>query len=297
MILVDNIFSIDTNDNSIHLSKEAKKKSDTVMLSHGHFDHMPGRVSNRNIISTPETFSILSARKSVKNSSHFDNIEGVQMLDAGHTIGSRMFYFKESDMLFTGDFRTVKSYCGQARARRAKTLIIEATFGDEKYIFPNYEHVKAEVRDYVLDNRYVHISAYSFGKSQEIAHILEKAKIPFSVSENVKKLNDSLGLKYEYENSEANVHIGRENKNGHRSIGVSGWAVDPRFKYQMGLDEAFPLSDHADYSSLIHFIHKVNPEKIYAFHGFAESFTAKLRKAGFDAEALGSKQKLLNSYI
>jgi putative mRNA 3-end processing factor len=67
------------------------------------------------------------------------------MLDAGHTIGSRMFHFKEQNILYTGDFRTIDGYCGKAKPVKCDTLIIESTFADEKFIFPNYDNVRREI--------------------------------------------------------------------------------------------------------------------------------------------------------
>ena len=35
------------------------------------------------------------------------------------------------------------------------------------------------------------------------------------------------------------------------TIGFSGWAVNSRYKYMMGLDYTMPISDHCDYNELI----------------------------------------------
>jgi putative mRNA 3-end processing factor len=75
-------------------------------------------------------------------------------------------------------------------------------------------------------------------------------------------------------------------KYGAISIGFSGWAVKPYYKYALGLDHCLPLSDHCDYNDLISVVKKCNPEKIYTFHGFAESFAENLNLLGFDADPL-----------
>jgi putative mRNA 3-end processing factor len=75
-------------------------------------------------------------------------------------------------------------------------------------------------------------------------------------------------------------------KYGALSIGFSGWAVKPHYKFALGLDYCLPLSDHCDYTDLMTVIKKCNPEKIYTFHGFAENFAEDLRILGFDANPL-----------
>lgn len=69
-------------------------------------------------------------------------------------------------------------------------------------------------------------------------------------------------------------------------IAVTGWAVDPRMKYRLGVDCAIPLSDHADYDELFEAVARVEPRIIYCTHG-PESFVDRLRDAGYDAHPLG----------
>jgi putative mRNA 3-end processing factor len=69
-------------------------------------------------------------------------------------------------------------------------------------------------------------------------------------------------------------------------IAVTGWAIDPRAKYRMGVDLALPLSDHADYDELFEAVARVEPRVIYSTHG-PESFVDLLRDAGYDARPLG----------
>ena len=69
-------------------------------------------------------------------------------------------------------------------------------------------------------------------------------------------------------------------------IAVTGWAVDPRTKYRLGVDHAVPLSDHADYDELFEAVARVEPRVVYCTHG-PESFVDRLRDAGYDARPLG----------
>jgi putative mRNA 3-end processing factor len=69
-------------------------------------------------------------------------------------------------------------------------------------------------------------------------------------------------------------------------IAVTGWAIDQRAKYRLGVDYALPLSDHADYDELFEAVARVEPRVIYCTHG-PESFVDLLRDAGYDARPLG----------
>jgi putative mRNA 3-end processing factor len=59
----------------------------------------------------------------------------------------------------------------------------------------------------------------------------------------------------------------------------------------MGLDYAFPMSDHCDYFELVEAVKACAPDKVYTFHGFAEEFAESLKKMGFDAESVENKKK------
>jgi hypothetical protein len=76
-------------------------------------------------------------------------------------------------------------------------------------------------------------------------------------------------------------------------IAVTGWAVDPRTKYRLGVDRAVPLSDHADFDELFEAVARVAPRVVYCTHG-PESFVDRLRDVGYDAHPLGRpRQKRL----
>jgi putative mRNA 3-end processing factor len=73
---------------------------------------------------------------------------------------------------------------------------------------------------------------------------------------------------------------------GQVRIAVTGWAIDQRAKYRLGVDYALPLSDHADYDDLFEAVARVEPRVVYCTHG-PEGFVDLLRDAGYDARLLG----------
>ena len=73
---------------------------------------------------------------------------------------------------------------------------------------------------------------------------------------------------------------------------ITGWALDPGSIYRHRCSAAFPLSDHADYPSLLKFVELVQPKRVLTVHGFAQEFAATLRQRGIDALALGQPNQL-----
>jgi Cft2 family RNA processing exonuclease len=77
-----------------------------------------------------------------------------------------------------------------------------------------------------------------------------------------------------------------------RTAVITGWALDPSAIYRHRCTAAFPLSDHADYPSLLKFVECVQPKRVLTVHGFAREFAATLRQRGIDALALGQANQL-----
>jgi Cft2 family RNA processing exonuclease len=73
---------------------------------------------------------------------------------------------------------------------------------------------------------------------------------------------------------------------------VTGWAIDPKAKYRLQVDEALPLSDHADFNELLEAVRRVAPRRVYCTHG-PDSFVDHLRDAGFEAHVLGRRSRRL----
>jgi putative mRNA 3-end processing factor len=80
-------------------------------------------------------------------------------------------------------------------------------------------------------------------------------------------------------------------------VAFSGWALGPGYRYALGADYSFPLSDHCDYQELINLVQAVSPEMVYTVHGFAAEFARDLRKMGFWARPLAPYQSSITDYV
>jgi putative mRNA 3-end processing factor len=65
----------------------------------------------------------------------------------------------------------------------------------------------------------------------------------------------------------------------------------PNFKFILGLDYCFPLSDHCDFNELVTVVEKCCPERVYTCHGFDNDFASTLRNLGFDATPIQRSAK------
>jgi putative mRNA 3-end processing factor len=78
-----------------------------------------------------------------------------------------------------------------------------------------------------------------------------------------------------------------------RTAVLTGWALDGAggagFR---GADAAFPLSDHADFPSLLAYARATGAAKVYTVHGRADAFAAALRREGIRAEPLREQLQL-----
>lgn len=287
-----------TNEKTFLLDNRTTEKDSVNLISHGHHDHLPAKYNSKDVVCSRHTAKIINIRRNKEVKIRRD--KDIRFLDAGHSIGSRMFLINK-EILYTGDFNVVPKYCGKARPIKCEHLIIDATFGARKYVFPNYKDVIKEFRDYLYENEKVVICAYSFGKAQEICHLLDKFKIPFSITKPISKVNEALGLKYRYlKNEEQDIiiqhHYGE--KEGYKKIALSGWAIEKFYDKALQLDKSFILSDHADFPSLIGFIEKCSPEKVYAFGSHAVELSSEVRKElKISSQPLLKDQKNLSHFF
>ena len=298
---------------------------DMIFVSHAHTDHLHKQqgkcLVKSKTLASMETSLIAEARGYRLSSSHTDE-EEFKLIDTGHILGSKGLLVNGDDIYYTGDISIKeRAFMRPATIPQVNTLIIESTFGRPQYVFPDLQgiiHNTNEIISRMYDKGIpVLLMGYPLGKAQLLTELFRHWD-PLYVHDSVYNMNclySKLGvpLKYAMKYSSAEEqNLLSKNKpwimitplfNGRNgfikymkkrygvvTIGFSGWAVDSNYKFMMGLDYIFPMSDHCDYNDLVCFVRKCGPKKIYTFHGFAIDFAKTLRKLGFDAEPLFEKE-------
>ncbi len=270
--------------------------SSTVFITHAHIDHSKAfKLNNVSKFSSPETMDLASVYYprvdkwqplTPKGKVTVDDFEVVPH-NSGHVLGSYEFEVATPDgsVLFTGDFNTeYRKTMMPAEPVECDILILEATFGSPHFVFPSEDAVARKMIDWAKETlkrgRIPTFQADSLGNAQEIIRIFnESTDIPIVTHRKVSRINEvykSYGYKLDYidmETSEAyKVISSREaalitpkqlNLSSQEEFVpalVSGWALWSKRK-------AFPLSDHADFTSLIRFVKDCNPKTVLTCHG------------------------------
>lgn len=309
------------------LDPKGPVKADFTFVSHAHLDHVQsGSDPNASIIASRETCLLAKARGlEIGQPKQERTSDGVALLDSGHILGARAICI-EDELLYTGDAAgRDRAFMGRCETRQARVLITECTFGTGTYVFPPISQIVKEVNQTIAmmfdRGKPVVLMGYALGKSQVLAHLFSSWS-PLYVHDQVARMSDvyrecGISLKKgkpipedldELKRgpwvmltpvlSSRNELIRRLRKEcGAAVAAFSGWAADPGYRYSLGADFAFPISDHCDYNELLALVRRVSPETVYTTHGFTEEFASDLRKEGFDARPLaGMHQGAISDY-
>jgi Cft2 family RNA processing exonuclease len=300
------------------LTLDARNYSEACCISHAHTDHIR---THRRVFATPPTIAFMKRRlrnvhaTAIRFNEPFD-FDGYRIifLPAGHILGSAQILVEREGqrLLYSGDFKLGESATAEAwQPAACDILIMECTFGHPRFQFPPREKIIARLCEWahaaLRQDETPTIFAYALGKSQEAMKILSDNGFALSVHPAIlrlAKVYENFGYQFgdvrPYRKNESTAnrvlilpssarrtrHV--EKLTNKRTLYLSGWAIDAGAKFRFGVDEALPLSDHADFPGLIEYVRRVNPKKIFTTHGPAD-FARHLRALGYNAELLAPR--------
>jgi putative mRNA 3-end processing factor len=317
---------VDVGETRFVLDPKAAVRADYTFVSHAHIDHMHNPARNERIIASKETSDLARAR-GYDLGRTTEEVEGVELLDSGHILGSRAIKIAD-EVYYTGDASgRERAFLGKCRTRRARILIMETTYGSPEYLFPQTAKLVREVNGLIGSafdrGRPVVLMGYPLGKAQLLSYYFSSWE-PLFFHDSVAAMNKihvdhgvplKAGRRFNpWEDADrlpdgpwvmvAPMSSGRSHLMSHlRSkfgailVAFSGWAIKGGYSSSLGADYSFPLSDHCDYSELIKLVEAVSPEKVYTTHGFAAEFATDLRRMGFSARTLSAYQSSLSDYV
>jgi Cft2 family RNA processing exonuclease len=299
-------------------SLDATRRAERSFVSHAHSDHM---ARHAEVLCTRATARLMRARLPSKQRTehilpfgHPEQLTAdctVTLHPAGHIYGSAQILLEHAEhgtLLYTGDFKLLPSHAAETCATpRADTLIMETTFGLPRYVFPPAAEIVANLiafcRDTLAAGATPVLLCYSLGKSQEVLRALAASGLPIMLQSETHRLTRicaQLGLDFP-----PHVEFDPATHAGHvvicpphspgllkripaaRTAAVTGWALDHRSFHGSHHAASFPLSDHADFPSLLRFVELVQPKRVLTLHGFAKEFAATLRERGIAATPIG----------
>ncbi len=305
--------SIRLHDSTLTL--DARRYSEACCISHAHTDHIR---THRRVFATPPTVDFMKRRvRQVQATAvNFNEpfvFEGYQItfVPAGHILGSAQILVERNGqrLLYSGDFKMGASATAEPlQIVACDILIMECTFGHPRFQFPPREKIIARMCEWAAaalrDGATPTVFAYALGKSQEAMKIFSENGFALSVHPSILRLA-KVYERFGYHFGEAVPYRRHEpvanrvlimpatarrtrqmekliNK---RTLYLSGWAQESQARFRLGVDEALPLSDHADFPGLLEYVRRVNPKKIFTTHGPAD-FARHLRHLGYDAKPL-----------
>lgn len=294
---------------------DARTKSELAFVSHAHTDHI---ARHERTIATRETLALMEHRLGplaqsvpLRYREPFQ-LHGltVELFPAGHVLGSAQVRVTRGDghrVVYTGDMSLSPALTATAtEIAHCDTLVLESTFGHPRYRFPPREQVYDEVADWARRHlaRGVRpvLFAYSLGKSQESIKQLLARGIPVAAHpsiHDVALVYERLGMpvgarRFEghFEPGEVGVFPPFRRGDSLKDVGpkatavLTGWALEPWGARRYGADVAFPVSDHADFPSLVEYAKATGAREIITLHGFAQELATGLRKQGLFARAV-----------
>jgi putative mRNA 3-end processing factor len=318
-VTAKNGITVESPSRSLALDPRRPSKCDITFVSHAHIDHVHAPNKDSTILASRETAALARIR-GYDLCQPKEVFHGVDLLDAGHILGSRGILVEDS-VFYTGDFsRRDRGFLKGSPGVKCDTLIMETTYGVPRYQFRCTDEIVSEVSTIIAKAfdrcRPVVMTGYALGKAQMITYLFRDWD-PIYLHESVYDMNEAhieFGVKIPHlkkydPNNEAILDrkpwilispasSGRSSfmkmlkeKYGAISITFTGWSVDENFARLVGVDYAFDLSDHCDFRELVDLAKYSNPSKVYTVHGFADEFAEHLRTIGFDAWPLEEKEQ------
>ncbi len=308
----------------LHL--DARRRVECAFVSHAHGDHI-GR--HDRTIATAPTLALMrhrlgepKRRKTETLPAAFREPFGLgeltlELFAAGHVLGSAQIRIERNGVAlgYSGDLCTEPTHAAEAaEVMPCDVLVLESTFGHPRYVFPPKAETLRAIRTFVDDTLSGGdtpvLLGYALGKAQEILKYLADASYRCAahpVVHAVNRVYEAHGVSFPNvralppegpdpgEVVVAPPHLSRSpamrGVRRRRTAILTGWAIDGARCFR-GADAAFPLSDHADFPSLVRYAKATGASRVLTVHGQAEPLAAALRKEGVRAEPLREQAQL-----
>ncbi len=281
-------------------------------ISHAHTDHIAWARGKVKTLASRETAMVLQARDGIRLN-YVESVDGMEMLDAGHVIGSKQLRVEADGnvVTYSGDFQMQRSeVAAPIQVKQADIVILDSTYHYPGVVFDSREEVISAMHKYIsdkLEKGIVLFGAYPFGKSQEIIKICNNIGVAPLVNRRICLINrvyQECGISLDYISMMDSESEYSKSMNGNFVAVVdsnkldmvrdrlaiklrkkvytavaTGWAKTMRYN----TDVQFALSDHADFEQATQYIDQCGAKAVYTKGYGAEAFAATLSAAGYNA--------------
>ena len=293
---------------------DSRRRREFGLISHAHSDHT---ARHTRPVLTRNTGLLLSEYLKGSDPILLDYHEPLEtdlyiitLYPAGHCLGSAQVMVESKStgerLLYTGDFKSRPSPTNEPlEPVPCDILVMEATYGQPKYTFPDEEQVLDTayqvLRSWIGKGEKSVLYAWRLGKAQELLHLLLGQGFDVAVEESVyqaARIYEEGGVSFPGELRPFDGHwpegqvlicppgkSGQAGLNGIRGLRImqlTGWAADIQNRWSRRGDASLPYSDHADFKELVDYVTQVHPKRVYTVIGFPE-LAAHLRRLGYPA--------------
>jgi putative mRNA 3-end processing factor len=305
---------------------------DVNVVSHAHGDHFYEEPPDE-VVCSALTLALATARREDPPGDVPVRVtdDRVRQVPAGHVAGSRATYVEDpvdgTTYCYTGDCSPrTRAFLAGFDPEPADVLVVESTYGEPDYRFAPQAELEADIREALAEaaaERPLLLFGYSLGRAQKLQLLADEAGLDVYATPAIRRVNEVIeshrevsfpaapsrdegGDPVDLEPGTALVapsQASRSNwvervvdRTGAVKFGFSGWAVDSSFRFRGGYDDAFVLSDHADFDELLGVVEAVDPERVYTTHGSTDVFARHLTERGWDAQSLKRNQSSLGEF-
>lgn len=306
---------------ALHL--DARRRVPLSFVSHAHADHI---ARHERTLATPETLALMAHRLGPLEAQHplrFGQpftLDGgrtaVELFPAGHVLGAAQLLVTREDrhrLVYTGDVSLAPALtAAPAAIVPCDTLVVEATFGHPRYVFPDraavYDEVAAWARRQLERGVVPVLLTYGLGKGQETIAQLVARGLRVTADPGihaVAELYAALGVPVPARRFDGAFLDGevavftpkaleplRGGPVRFATAALTGWALESWGARRAGADVAFPVSDHADFPALVSYAERCGAREVITLFGFAEELARALKARGFFARAVSERVQM-----
>ena len=293
---------------------DAPRKTDLCFISHAHID--PAGL-HRKILASEATAALLrkkTGRGRALTSPFYRRFSlgelDLELRPAGHMLGAAQIRItrESGKLVYTGDFQLQPSRtAGHAEVLECDVLVMRATYGLPRYVFPDRREVEAEMvawarRTLDYGGQPV-VFASPLGKAPELASVFSHHGLPARVHKSIYhvcriyramgvQLPDVRCFRISPDKGEVIIfppHL-RQSRAITRLKRVRSCVATGRAKESQ--DSVFVLSGHADHPTLLRYARESGARKIRLSGPAAAPFSAELTAAGYDATVLQPSEQI-----